>query len=54
MAKDKPGKSVGVKKVEDKYVCDECFTEVPVHQDCPACKKHIDWDRALQNIDRYK
>jgi primosomal protein N' len=54
MAKEKIRKSIGVKKVEDKYVCEECLTEIPVMQSCPNCKKEIDWERALQGMRRYQ
>ncbi len=54
MAKEKKRKSYGVKKVEDKYVCEECYSEIPIHQDCPNCKKHIDWDHALEGFRRYQ
>ena len=44
----KKRKSYGVKRIEDKYVCEECQHDVPIHQECPICKKHIDWDRVLE------
>ncbi|HUT66976.1 MAG TPA: hypothetical protein VMW86_00305 [Dehalococcoidales bacterium] len=49
MAKDK-GKEKGkskpvIIKAGDKYLCPHCRTEVPVKQDCPACKVEIDWSR---------
>lgn len=44
---DKKPKSTGVKKVQEKYVCNECHSEVPVKQACPVCKKEIDWERVL-------
>jgi hypothetical protein len=44
---NKKRKSYGVKKIEDRYVCEECHAEVPIHQNCPTCKKHIDWGRVL-------
>ena len=44
---NKKGKSYGVKKIQDKYVCEECHSEVPIKQACPVCKKEIDWERAL-------
>ena len=28
-----------------KYYCAECQSELPVHQSCPNCHSHIDWDR---------
>ncbi len=49
MAKDKAKKKSrpGVTKVEDRYVCNECKQDVPIHYDCPTCKAHIDWDRVF-------
>jgi primosomal protein N' len=44
----KKRKSYGVKKIEDKYVCEECQAEVPIRQACPVCKKEIDWDRVFE------
>ena len=29
----------------DKYICPHCLVEVPVKQDCPACKMQIDWTK---------
>ena len=55
MAKDKDkkkGKNLGVTAVEDHYVCNECKIDVPLHQDCPNCKKHIDWDRVFAETRR--
>lgn len=34
-----------VYKKADRYYCAECHSEVPIKQDCPTCKKKIDWDR---------
>jgi hypothetical protein len=31
----------------DKYFCAECNSELPVHQPCPTCHTHIDWDRVM-------
>ena len=31
----------------DKYFCAECNSELPIHQSCPTCHTHIDWDRVL-------
>jgi hypothetical protein len=55
MAKDKEkkrAKSSGVTAVDERYVCNECHSEIPVHQDCPTCKKHIDWDRVFMEVRR--
>lgn len=52
MFKDKKRKSYGVKRVEDKYICEECHAEVPIKQGCPVCKKEIDWDRTLEEMRR--
>jgi hypothetical protein len=48
MAREKKRKSYGIKRIEGKYICEECQAEVPIHQDCPTCKKHIDWDRVIE------
>jgi hypothetical protein len=48
VAKEKKRRSYGIKKIEDKYICDECQQEIPIHQDCPTCQKHIDWDRVIE------
>ncbi len=53
MAKEKKRKNYGVKKVEDKYVCEECSSEVPVRKACPTCGKIIEWDRVLEENRRY-
>lgn len=42
MAKEQKRKSYGIKKVEDKYICEECQSEVPIRKPCPTCKKEID------------
>ena len=31
----------------NKYYCAECHSELPIHQSCPTCHKHIDWDQVL-------
>jgi len=31
----------------DKYICKECNTELPLRQPCPVCKKEVDWDRVF-------
>ena len=48
MPKESKRKSYGVKRVEDKYICEECQSEVPMHQACPTCNKHIEWDRIIE------
>lgn len=55
--RDEKGKRIqdghGVYESEDgKYHCEECHHEVPIKQDCPVCKKHIDWDRAFMELHR--
>ena len=52
MAQEGKRKSYGVKRIEDRYVCEECRTEVPLKQACPNCKKEIDWARVLREIQR--
>ena len=37
----------GIYREGDKYYCAECRSELPIHQSCPTCHTHIDWDRAL-------
>lgn len=34
-------------KQDDKYYCAECHSELPIKQDCPICKKKLDWDRIM-------
>jgi hypothetical protein len=53
MAKQQKRKNTGVKKIEDKYVCEECHSEIPIKQTCPNCKKEIDWDRVIQESRPY-
>ena len=45
---EKKGKNYGVEKIGEKYICEDCQVEIPVHKSCPTCKKHIDWDRVLE------
>ncbi len=49
--RDRKGKRItdghGVYETDGAYHCEECHYEVPIHQDCPNCKKHIDWDRVF-------
>ena len=47
MAKKEKKQKSTVIKVGEKYECAECHQELPIHQDCPTCKKHIDWDRVF-------
>jgi len=54
MAKEQKRKSYGIKKIEDKYICEECQTEIPVMKPCPTCKKEIDWDKYLAQENRYQ
>ena len=32
-------------KLGDKFLCPHCKAELPVKQDCPACKLDIDWGK---------
>jgi hypothetical protein len=52
MAKKSKNSSHGVKKIGQKYVCEECQAEIPIRQECPNCKKEIDWERVLLEIER--
>jgi len=54
MAKEKKRKSYGIKRIEDKYICEECQSEVPIRKPCPVCKKEIDWDQYLSEFNRYQ
>jgi hypothetical protein len=40
-----PEVAAQILKKGDKYYCAECHTELPIHQDCPTCHIHIDWNR---------
>ncbi len=40
-----PAKSAQIFKQGNKYYCAECHSELPLHQDCPSCHAHVDWDR---------
>jgi len=43
MVKDKKRREVTDVYVEnDKYICTECNTELPLRQSCPVCKKEVD------------
>ena len=32
-------------RVGDKFICPHCKAELPVKQDCPACRLDIDWTK---------
>jgi hypothetical protein len=42
-----PGVTAQIYRKGDKYYCAECNSELPIHQSCPTCHAHIDWDRVL-------
>ena len=42
----------GVYETDGVYHCAECHYELPIHQDCPKCKAHIDWERVLREVNR--
>ncbi len=44
--------SCGVTIKNDKYYCTACGSELAVDQDCPECKRQVDWDRALVELRR--
>jgi len=44
--------SCGVDINNDGYYCTACGSELVVDQDCPECKRQIDWDRALVELRR--
>lgn len=54
MAKKKGEKEYGtdVYRINDKYFCRECNTELPLKQHCPICKKEVDWDRVFLELRR--
>jgi hypothetical protein len=35
-----------------RYYCTGCGSELVVDQDCPECKRQVDWDRALTELRR--
>jgi hypothetical protein len=45
-----PAQTAAIYRKGDKYYCAECNVQLPVHQSCPTCHLHIDWDRALADI----
>ncbi len=42
----------GVTLTNGKYYCTACGSELMVDQDCPECKRQVDWDRALTDLRR--
>lgn len=51
MAKERiTSKELGVYREGDKYYCIECNSELPLKQNCPNCKKEINWDRVLMEL----
>ena len=55
MAKDKKkdqDKTCGVSEKGGKYFCEACQAEVPHDEDCPTCKRHVNWD--LVNVQMKK
>jgi hypothetical protein len=40
-----PEVAAQIYKKGDKYYCAECHSELPMHQDCPTCHIHIDWEQ---------
>lgn len=54
--RDRKGKPIadghGVYETDGAYHCEECHYEVPIEQDCPKCKKHIDWNRVFMETNR--
>ena len=47
MAKDKDREkenTCGVSEVDGKYYCTDCSSEIPADQDCPQCKRKVNWD----------
>jgi hypothetical protein len=37
----------GVTLSNGKYFCIDCGCELKVDQDCPECKRQVDWERAI-------
>jgi len=35
----------GVSEEDGRYFCTECHYEIPVGEDCPGCKRHVNWDK---------
>jgi hypothetical protein len=40
-----PDKVAAIYSKGDKYYCAECNNELPMHQDCPTCHAHVEWER---------
>jgi hypothetical protein len=45
--RNNPEVAAQILKKGDRYYCAECNSELPIHQDCPSCHAHLDWDRIL-------
>jgi Zn finger protein HypA/HybF involved in hydrogenase expression len=35
----------GVSEENGRFYCTECHSEVPLDEDCPECKRHVNWDK---------
>ena len=42
-----PDQVAAIYRKGDKYYCAECNNELPMHQSCPTCHLHVDWDRFM-------
>jgi hypothetical protein len=42
-----PDQVAAIYREGGKYYCAECRTELPMHQSCPTCHAHVDWDRFM-------
>jgi rubrerythrin len=42
-----PNEVAAIYREGGKYYCAECRTELPMHQSCPTCHAHVDWDRFI-------
>ncbi len=42
----------GIKCKNGKYYCADCGTEITVDHDCPTCRRHVDWERAMPELRR--
>jgi hypothetical protein len=42
-----PEVAAQIYKKGERYYCAECHSELPIHQDCPTCHVHLDWDRIM-------
>jgi hypothetical protein len=55
MKKDKisvEDKIYGVSVEDGKYYCTECRSEIPVDEDCPTCKRRVNWDKVNIQLHR--